>query len=129
MTGPFAGARPPDRHRQVRNQAERGLQREVRARGSSPRPLSGKGVPEHEQQQEIRLMQDTQTSTATPTSPVDDATYDLLQALTSKLEAIEAYQLYAEDEGVRDLFERLGRDEVQHAEDLLEALRQRLNGR
>lgn len=69
-------------------------------------------------------------TTATPTqSPVDDATYDLLQALTSKLEAIEAYQLYAEDEEVRDVFERLGRDEVEHAEVLLEALRQRLSSR
>ena len=59
-------------------------------------------------------------------SPVDDATYDLLQALTSKLEAIEAYEMYAEDEGVRELFERLGRDAVEHAEALLEALRGRL---
>ena len=32
-------------------------------------------------------------------SPVDDVTYDLLQALTSKLEAIEAYQMYADDGG------------------------------
>jgi len=62
-------------------------------------------------------------------SPVDDATYDILQALTSKLEAIEAYQMYAEDEGVRELFERLGRDELQHAEALLEALRGRLASR
>jgi rubrerythrin len=62
-------------------------------------------------------------------SPVDDATYDLLQALTSKLEAIEAYQMYAEDEEVRELFERLGRDEVEHAEALLGALRERLNSR
>jgi rubrerythrin len=69
----------------------------------------------------------TAEGTATPaTSPVDDATYDLLQALTSKLEAIEAYQMYAEDEEVRELFERLGRDEQQHAEALLEALRKRL---
>ena len=68
----------------------------------------------------------TNPSTTTTESPVDDATYDLLQALTSKLEAIEAYQMYAEDEGVRDLFERLGRDEVEHAEALRQALRERL---
>ena len=69
----------------------------------------------------------TAEGTKTPSnSPVDDATYDLLQALTSKLEAIEAYQLYAEDEEVSELFERLGRDEVQHAEALLAALRERL---
>ncbi len=74
-------------------------------------------------------MQDTQATTPPSQSPVDDATYDILQALTSKLEAIEAYQMYAEDEGVRDLFERMGRDEVQHAEALLEALRGRLAAR
>ena len=71
-------------------------------------------------------MQTSQTTGPAAQSPVDDATYDLLQALTSKLEAIEAYQMYAEDEEVRDIFERLGRDEVEHAEALLEALRNRL---
>ena len=70
-------------------------------------------------------MPDTQ-DTALRQTPVDDATYDLLQALPSKLEAIEAYEMYAEDEGVRDLFERLGRDERAHADALLEALRERL---
>ena len=64
-------------------------------------------------------MQDDNGTTTPSQSPVDDATYDILQALTSKLEAIEAYQMYAEDEGVRDLFERMGRDELQHAELLL----------
>ena len=34
---------------------------------------------------------------------VDDATYDLLQALTSKLEAIEAYEQYGLDGNERDL--------------------------
>jgi hypothetical protein len=76
--------------------------------------------------QELPQMQSASTTTPATQSPVDDATYDLLQALTSKLEAIEAYQLYAEDEEVREVFERLGRDEVEHAEVLLEALRQRL---
>jgi rubrerythrin len=71
-------------------------------------------------------MRDTQTTTPRAQTPVDDATYDLLQALTSKLEAIEAYQMYAEDDGVRELFERLGRDEQEHATALLEALRERL---
>jgi rubrerythrin len=75
------------------------------------------------------MQQTRQTDSPASRSPVDDATYDLLQALTSKLEAIEAYQMYAEDEGVRDLFERLGHEEQQHAEQLLDALRQRLGGR
>jgi rubrerythrin len=61
-------------------------------------------------------------------SPVDNYTYDLLQALTSKLEAIEAYEMYAEDEtGAGDgLFEELAEQDRQHAERLLEALRERL---
>jgi len=61
-------------------------------------------------------------------SPVDDYTYDLLQALTSKLEAIEAYEMYAEDEtGVGDgLFEELAQQDRRHAERLLEALTERL---
>lgn len=58
-------------------------------------------------------------------SPVDDVTYDLMQALTSKLEAIEAYQMYIHDaEGEqRRLFEELLSDEQRHAEKLVEALR------
>jgi hypothetical protein len=68
----------------------------------------------------------TQTSeTTTPSSPVSDVTYDLMQALTSKLEAIEAYEMYREDADgeVRQLFEDLLADERQHAERLLQALR------
>jgi rubrerythrin len=76
-------------------------------------------------------MQQRQASTAatgeTYQSPVDDYTYDLLQALTSKLEAIEAYNMYAEDEQGSDLFRHLAGEDRQHAERLLEALRQRLS--
>jgi hypothetical protein len=75
-------------------------------------------------------MQDTQTqgSTTVAESPVDDATYNVLQALTSKLEAIEAYELYAEqdDSGV---FSELIEDERRHAEMLLRSLKQRLGAR
>ena len=62
------------------------------------------------------------------TSPVDDATYNLLQALTSKLEAIEAYGKYsaADTDGV---FARLVSDERRHADELLGALRSRLSER
>ena len=61
-------------------------------------------------------------------SPVDDYTYDLLQALTSKLEAIEAYEMYAEDEAAtgNSLFEEMAQQDRMHAERLLEALRERL---
>ena len=56
---------------------------------------------------------------------VDDSTYDLLQALTSKLEAIEAYEQYATDPG-GEVFSQLVTDEREHARLLLEALRSRL---
>ncbi len=61
-------------------------------------------------------------------SPVSDVAYDLMQALTSKLEAIEAYEIYRDDAqgDVRQLFEDLLREDRQHAERLLEALRNQL---
>ena len=62
-------------------------------------------------------------------SPIDDQLYDLLQALTSKCEAIEAYAKYEEDaEGeAKQIFQELARDDTAHAERLVEALRNRLN--
>ena len=69
--------------------------------------------------------------TATPTqtrsaveSPVDDATYNLLMALSSKLEAIDTYRKYATDGG--DLWSKLTQDDRRHADMLLEELRGRL---
>ena len=62
-------------------------------------------------------------------SPVDDQLYDLLQALTSKCEAIEAYAKYEEDASgeAKQLFQELAREDTRHAERLLDALRTRLN--
>ena len=60
-------------------------------------------------------------------SPVDNATYNLLQALVSKLEAIEAYAKYRRD-GDDELFGQLQQEERQHAQQLLQALRGRLGG-
>ncbi len=62
-------------------------------------------------------------------NPIDDQLYDLLQALVSKCEALEAYAKYEQDaEGdARELFQQLGRDDARHAEQLLEALRSRLS--
>ena len=61
-------------------------------------------------------------------SPVDDALYDLLQALTSKCEAIEAYAKYEEDAtgDVKQIFQELAREDARHAERLLEALKTQL---
>ena len=63
------------------------------------------------------------------TNPVDDQLYDLLQALVSKCEALEAYAKYEEDADgdARQLFQRMGTEDARHAEELLSALRQRLN--
>ena len=58
-------------------------------------------------------------------SPVDNGTYNLLQALTSKLEAIEAYQRYQQDDD-SELFGQLLSEERQHAERLLDTLRSRI---
>jgi hypothetical protein len=61
-------------------------------------------------------------------SPVDDQLYDLLQALVSKCESIEAYAKYeqdSDDQG-RALFQELGEQDAQAAERLLDALRERI---
>jgi hypothetical protein len=58
-------------------------------------------------------------------SPIDDVTYNLLMALTSKLEAIDVYQVYAED-GNATLWRELASDERRHAEQILAELKQRL---
>ena len=61
--------------------------------------------------------------------PVDDETYNLMQTLVSKLEALDAYRTYLEDmEGENQtLFAELAQQDQQNAQRLLEALRQRLS--
>jgi hypothetical protein len=58
-------------------------------------------------------------------SPVDNNTYNLLQVLTSKLEAIEAYGKYERDanEQSRSLFQQLKQQDEQSVQQLVEALR------
>jgi hypothetical protein len=58
-------------------------------------------------------------------SPIDDATYDVVMALASKLEAIDTYRAYAQD-GNAGLWEELARDERRHADRLVLQLRQQL---
>jgi hypothetical protein len=58
-------------------------------------------------------------------SPIDDATYDVVMALASKLEAIDTYRTYAQD-GNASLWEELARDERRHADRLVLQLRQQL---
>lgn len=62
-------------------------------------------------------------------SPVDDQLYDLLQALVSKCEAIEAYAKYEEDASgdAKQLFQELAREDSRHVERLLDALKNQLS--
>ena len=69
----------------------------------------------------------TQQAIAQTGSPVDDATYNLLQALTSKLEAIEAYEQYLSDDP-ESVFGELLEDEWRHAVTLYDALRRQISG-
>jgi hypothetical protein len=68
-----------------------------------------------------------QSSTAFE-NPIDDQLYDILQALVSKAEALEAYAKYEQDADDQDrqLFQTLGRDDAEHARRLLDALKRRL---
>ena len=66
-------------------------------------------------------------TTSSTWSPVDDETYDLLQTLTSKLEAIELYQQYEEDcQGdARTLFEEMAEQDRKYSERIVALLRDR----
>lgn len=57
-------------------------------------------------------------------SPVDNQTYNLLQILTSKLEAVEAYNIYDEDmEGeAAQLVNRIAEDDRRHVAELAKML-------
>jgi rubrerythrin len=57
-------------------------------------------------------------------SPVDNQTYNLLQILTSKLEAVEAYEIYAEDldEQAATVLEEIAADDRRHVSLLLRLL-------
>lgn len=57
--------------------------------------------------------------------PVDDETYNLLQTLVSKLEALDAYRTYLDDSDgeVATLYTDLAQADYQQAERILELLR------
>lgn len=60
-------------------------------------------------------------------SPVDDHTYNVLTALTSTLESIDAYELYALEDADGGVFGDLLEDHRRHADRLLEELRRCLS--
>jgi hypothetical protein len=64
-------------------------------------------------------------------SPVDNLTYNLLQTLTSKLEAIEAYGKYMQDASgdSRQFFEDCLHAEHQSVEKLLQLLKEQFANR
>jgi hypothetical protein len=63
--------------------------------------------------------------------PVDNATYNLLQTLTSKLEAIEAYDKYAgdADSELQTFFQECKRNDEQIVNRLIELLGARISSR
>ena len=67
--------------------------------------------------------------TSTIQSPIDDQLYDLLQTLTSKCEAIEAYAKYEDDASgdAKQIFQEMARDDIRHAERLLQVLKTELS--
>jgi hypothetical protein len=58
--------------------------------------------------------------------PVDNNTYNLLQAITSKLESIEAYSKYEKDadEQSRGLFREMADQDRKYVERLMGSLKQ-----
>jgi hypothetical protein len=60
-------------------------------------------------------------------SPVDDATYDVMMALASKLEGIDTYHVYAQDGNLK-LWRQIAEDDRRHADLLLAELKNRLAG-
>jgi hypothetical protein len=99
----------------------------ARATMDAQRMTSHRGDPEGG-----HIVQDTQTrgNGSGVQSPVDNATYNLIKALGEKLEAIEAYRKYQQDGGPgAEIFQQLAQEDSQHAEQLLDALRQQLGNR
>lgn len=67
-------------------------------------------------------------STSQGYSPIDNNTYNLLQALVSKLEALAAYHTYEQDadQQGKQVFQQLIQEDQQHAQQLLQAVKQQL---
>ena len=63
--------------------------------------------------------------------PIDNNTYNLIQMVASKLEALEVYQKYQKDadEQTRGLIDQMMQQDRQHAEQLIQVLAQKLGGR
>ncbi len=60
--------------------------------------------------------------------PVDNNTYNLMQMVTAKLEALEVYRKYQKDadQQTRPIFDQLIREDEQHAKMLFDVLKQKI---
>ncbi|HVM30352.1 MAG TPA: hypothetical protein VM305_06240 [Candidatus Limnocylindrales bacterium] len=61
--------------------------------------------------------------------PVDDGTYNLMVTLTEKLQALQAYEQYAEDVDGREqeLYRELIEEDSRHAQRIYEVLKERMS--
>jgi hypothetical protein len=69
-----------------------------------------------------RLEKQQGTTESGALSPVDNRTYDLLQALVSKLEALDAYSKYTADDD-SGIFRQLMAEDRRQAQRLLDEVR------
>lgn len=60
--------------------------------------------------------------------PVDDGTYNLMTTLTEKLQALESYEIYAQDVTgpEKELYRQLIEEDTRHAERIFEVLKERI---
>jgi len=77
---------------------------------------------ETDTQSPSRLEKQQGTTESGALSPVDNRTYDLLQALVSKLEALDAYSKYTADDD-SGIFRQLMAEDRRQAQRLLDEVR------
>ena len=61
--------------------------------------------------------------------PVDDGTYNLMTTLTEKLQALESYEMYAQDVTgpEQELYRELIEEDMRHAQRIFDVLKERIN--
>ena len=61
--------------------------------------------------------------------PVDNGTYNLITTLSEKLKALETYEKYSKDVDGRelDLYKQLIDEDTRHAQQIYDALRERMS--
>ncbi len=61
--------------------------------------------------------------------PIDDGTYNLMTTLTEKLQALESYEMYAQDVTGPEqaLYRELIEEDMRHAQRIFDVLKERIN--